>query len=310
MLRLGRCRLDLAIETVMMIDSLDMDDAGRAAIVERAPQRGRDARSSSRTAPTRWSRPRARSRRRALDEKTIVLTGAMVPYAFGSSDGLFNLGSALSFVQVLPPGVYVAMNGQHFPWNGVREEPRTGCFRSRYELPRSHRLEAAVGRHDDLHRDVAARGRPRRDQPVAGISGLRLRSGAGRRRRAAHARGAQPVRADAGRAALREAIAAKYARLHGAAYDPDTEVTVTSGGTEAIFDAGRACCIPGDEVIVLEPCYDSYVPAIELSGGDPGHRAAALPGLRRRLGPRCAPRSRRGRGSSSSTRRTIPPAPC
>ena len=63
-----------------------------------------------------------------LDRKTIVLTGAMVPYAFGSSDGLFNLGSALSFVQVLPPGVYVAMNGQHFPWNGVRKNTATGFF--------------------------------------------------------------------------------------------------------------------------------------------------------------------------------------
>ena len=63
----------------------------------------------------------------ALD-KTIVLTGAMVPYAFGSSDGLFNLGSALSFAQVLPPGVYVAMNGRHFPWNGVRKNRESGTF--------------------------------------------------------------------------------------------------------------------------------------------------------------------------------------
>ena len=59
-----------------------------------------------------------------LRGKTIVLTGAMVPYAFGSSDGLFNLGSALSFAQVLPPGVYVAMNGQHFPWDERAQEPR------------------------------------------------------------------------------------------------------------------------------------------------------------------------------------------
>ena len=60
--------------------------------------------------------------------KTIVLTGAMVPYAFGSSDGLFNLGSALSFAQVLPPGVYVAMNGQHFRWDAVRKNRTSGCF--------------------------------------------------------------------------------------------------------------------------------------------------------------------------------------
>ena len=63
-----------------------------------------------------------------LRDKTIVLTGAMVPYAFGSSDGLFNLGSALSFVQVLPPDVYVAMNGQHFRWDGVRKNTASGVF--------------------------------------------------------------------------------------------------------------------------------------------------------------------------------------
>ena len=63
-----------------------------------------------------------------LDDRTIVLTGAMVPYAFGSSDGLFNLGSALSFVQVLPPGVYIAMNGQHFPWDACRKNRETGVF--------------------------------------------------------------------------------------------------------------------------------------------------------------------------------------
>jgi len=66
---------------------------------------------------------------------------------------------------------------------------------------------------------------------------------------------------------LRQAIAAKFQELYGAAYDPDTEVTVTSGGTEAIFDAVAAIVHPGDEAIVFEPCYDSYVPAIDVSGG-------------------------------------------
>ena len=88
----------------MMIDSLDMTDADRAQIVDHcrdAAERG----SSSRTAPTRWSKRRGRWPRRfpAIGGKTIVLTGAMVPYAFGSSDGLFNLGSALVVRQVLPP---------------------------------------------------------------------------------------------------------------------------------------------------------------------------------------------------------------
>jgi methionine aminotransferase len=67
--------------------------------------------------------------------------------------------------------------------------------------------------------------------------------------------------------ALRQAIAAKFSDLYGAAYDPDTEVTVTSGGTEAIFDAVAAVVHPGDEVIVFEPVYDSYVPAIDVAGG-------------------------------------------
>ena len=62
--------------------------------------------------------------------KTVVLTGAMVPYAFGSSDGLFNLGSALSFVQALPAGVYVAMNGRCFSWDGVWKNRQTGVFES------------------------------------------------------------------------------------------------------------------------------------------------------------------------------------
>ena len=74
-------------------------------------------------------RDRAGHRRGGLrDRKTIVLTGAMVPYAFGSSDGLFNLGSALSFAQVLPPGVYIAMNGQHFAWDRVRKNRESGIF--------------------------------------------------------------------------------------------------------------------------------------------------------------------------------------
>jgi L-asparaginase len=67
---------------------------------------------------------------RTVTAKTVVLTGAMIPYAFGSSDGLFNLGSALSFVQVLPAGVYVAMNGQHFAWDRVRKNRETGVFES------------------------------------------------------------------------------------------------------------------------------------------------------------------------------------
>jgi methionine transaminase len=80
--------------------------------------------------------------------------------------------------------------------------------------------------------------------------------------------------------ALRKAIAAKYARTHGVTYDPETEVTITSGGTEGIFDAVASVVHPGDEVIVLEPCYDSYVPGIELNGGVPVIVPLQLPDYR------------------------------
>ena len=80
--------------------------------------------------------------------------------------------------------------------------------------------------------------------------------------------------------ALRKAIAAKYARTHGVTYDPETEVTITSGATEAIFDAVASVVHPGDEVIVLEPCYDSYVPGIELNGGVPVIVPLQLPDYR------------------------------
>ena len=129
MLRLGRARLDLSVETAMMIDSLDMDDAGRAAVVARCRDAAERAIVVTHGTDTMVETARALAAA-GLAGKTVVLTGAMVPYAFGSSDGLFNLGSALSFVQVLAPGVYVAMNGRHFAWNQVRKSRETGVFES------------------------------------------------------------------------------------------------------------------------------------------------------------------------------------
>jgi L-asparaginase len=126
MLRLGRSRVETTTETLMMIDSLDMTDADRARIVAgcaKCPEtrivitHGTDTMVET-----------ARAVASAVRGKTVVLTGAMVPYAFGSSDGLFNLGSALSLAEVLPPGVYIAMNGQHFPWDRVRKNRETGVF--------------------------------------------------------------------------------------------------------------------------------------------------------------------------------------
>jgi L-asparaginase len=127
MLDRGRCRLDVEVETVMMVDSLELDDRGRAEIVARCRDCAEHAVVVTHGTDTMVETAAALAAAR-LDRKTIVLTGAMVPYAFGSSDGLFNLGSALSFAQVLPPGVYVAMNGRHFAWNAVRKNRQTGVF--------------------------------------------------------------------------------------------------------------------------------------------------------------------------------------
>jgi L-asparaginase len=126
MLNLGRSRLDIEIQTLMMIDSLEMKDADRAAIADACESvaeknivvtHGTDTIAD--TAGVIAGRVR---------NKTIILTGAMVPYKFGSSDGLFNLGSALAFVQSLPAGVYVVMNGRCFLWNNVRKNREIGEF--------------------------------------------------------------------------------------------------------------------------------------------------------------------------------------
>ena len=126
MLRLGRSRVETTIETLMMIDSLDMTDADRAQVVA-ACSRCSETRIVI-THGTDTMVEMAKAVAHGVTGKTVVLTGAMVPYAFGSSDGLFNLGSALSFAEVLPPGVYIAMNGQHFSWDRVRKNRETGVF--------------------------------------------------------------------------------------------------------------------------------------------------------------------------------------
>src|SRR6185369_15368539 len=128
MLRRGRCDLDLTVETLMMIDSLDMSDKDRERIVAHCRDCPENHILISHGTDTMVET--ARSLASGVSGKTIVLTGAMVPYAFGSSDGLFNLGSALSLVQVLPPGIYIAMNGRHFKWDKVRKNRETGVFES------------------------------------------------------------------------------------------------------------------------------------------------------------------------------------
>ena len=127
MLRRGRSRVDVEIEVVTMMDSLEMTESHRARIAERcrAAPEPRLVITHGTDTMVETARTLAAS---GCSGKTIVLTGAMVPYAFGSSDGLFNLGSALSFAQVLPPDVYVAMNGQCFRWDEVRKNRESGYF--------------------------------------------------------------------------------------------------------------------------------------------------------------------------------------
>jgi L-asparaginase len=130
MLRLGRCHLPLEIRTLMMVDSLEMTDADREIIVDQcrmAPE--------TRVVITHGTDTMIETARvlaAAVTGKTVVLTGAMVPYKFGSSDGMFNLGSALAFAQTLSPGVYVAMNGRCFVAENVRKNRETGVFEENY----------------------------------------------------------------------------------------------------------------------------------------------------------------------------------
>lgn len=126
MLKLGRSHLDVDIETLTMIDSLQMTDADRALILERC--RACPERQIVITHGTDTMENTAAVLGQGLAGKTVVLTGAMIPYQFGSSDGMFNLGTAVAFVQTLPAGVYVAMNGRCFPWDNVRKNRALGIF--------------------------------------------------------------------------------------------------------------------------------------------------------------------------------------
>jgi L-asparaginase len=129
MLTLGRSRVEVSVRTLMMIDSLDMTAADRDLIVRNCAECAESRIVITHGTDTMVETAAALAR--GVSGKTIVLTGAMIPYAFGSSDGLFNLGSALSFVQALPAGVYIAMNGQHFAWDRVRKNRETGVFEAR-----------------------------------------------------------------------------------------------------------------------------------------------------------------------------------
>jgi L-asparaginase len=128
MLEKGRSRLDLQIETLFMKDSLEFTENERAQIQQACVNASRDR--ILITHGTDTMTQTAEYLANQISDKTIVLTGAMIPYKFGSSDGMFNLGSALAFVQILPPGVYISMNGKIFEAGNVRKNLSKGEFES------------------------------------------------------------------------------------------------------------------------------------------------------------------------------------
>ena len=125
-LRLGRCTLEIDIQTLMMIDSLHMSIQDREDVVKEC--KGCENNQIIITHGTDTIVETAQMIAEAAIPKTIILTGAMIPYKFGSSDGLFNMGCALAFVQTLANGVYITMNGRNFVWNNVRKNSEEGFF--------------------------------------------------------------------------------------------------------------------------------------------------------------------------------------
>jgi L-asparaginase len=126
MLTLGRCRLSVRMQIVMLKDSLEITDMDRQVILK-ACQKATESKIVI-THGTDTMEQTARLLGPALSSKTVILTGAMIPYRFGSSDGMFNLGCSIGLVQALPPGVYIVMNGQYFDWRNVTKNRQKGYF--------------------------------------------------------------------------------------------------------------------------------------------------------------------------------------
>jgi len=126
MLEQGRSQLEVNIRSLMMIDSLDMTDDDRGIILTHCRKSPSDKIIITHGTDTMVQTATLLAEH--IKDKTIVLTGAMIPIVFGSSDGLFNMGAALAYVQTLSPGVYIAMNGQYFEHDKVRKNKAKGLF--------------------------------------------------------------------------------------------------------------------------------------------------------------------------------------
>lgn len=126
MLTLGRSQAEVEIRTIMMVDSLSITNDDRDIILQNC-KRVKEKRILV-THGTDTMVETAKLLAEHIKDKTIVLTGAMIPYTFGSSDGIFNLGNALAYTQILEPGIYIVMNGRYFNWNNVRKNKKIGFF--------------------------------------------------------------------------------------------------------------------------------------------------------------------------------------
>lgn len=122
----GRCRVPVRIESLMMMDSLDMGQTHRDEIVEFCNGVQEDKLIITHGTDTMVET--AKRIGQAITAKTIILTGAMRPFSLGKSDSSFNLGCALAFVQILPPGVYIVMNGRFNQWYSVTKNREKGIF--------------------------------------------------------------------------------------------------------------------------------------------------------------------------------------
>ncbi|HHH54120.1 MAG TPA: asparaginase [Bacteroidetes bacterium] len=128
LLEQGRNNVPVDIKTLMMIDSLEMTPEDREIIKHNCKRSEFNKIIVTHGTDTMVETAKVLAEA-DIENKTIVLTGAMVPLAFGnSSDGLFNLGASLAFVQTLPPGVFISMNGRYFHWDNVRKNKKTGFF--------------------------------------------------------------------------------------------------------------------------------------------------------------------------------------
>lgn len=125
-LKTGHCKLKVDIKILMMKDSLKMTDEDKKIILENCKKTKEDKILITHGTDTMVET--AKILANSIKDKTIVLTGAMIPYEFCSSDGIFNLGSSLAFAQTLPYGVYISMNGKYFNWNNVKKNKESGEF--------------------------------------------------------------------------------------------------------------------------------------------------------------------------------------